>query len=341
MTTVEERISNLLAGSPIYDLENLPAPKYSWMDEQYGNKASHTPIVDLADHANNLIESLGQGDGIKLGLGTIDVLTRGFRPTDLVMVVGFSHQGKTQVTLNLILNNPDKRILFVTLDDPPEMILCKLVAMQIGWTAEHIEEKVRAGDEQTIELVRKCANEVFSNLVLHDERVAVEQLDSLVAEAERKLGGTLDCIIIDYLDLLKGIHVDDEFSGTKKKADAIKGWATHQAFPTICLHQTTRSGGRPGQPITISSMAFSGEQQSTIILGVRRKKDDLSLEWQERQAENDTVTLHIVKNKRPGGRLTPYGGITFHMDQDTGRISVRRASYVQPSEGYSNNNYQP
>jgi replicative DNA helicase len=325
---VRARLQAVEQGQNIHTLNN-PPPSPATATVSQG-------LTSLADHAESLISALAQDDGIKLGLSEIDVLTRGFRAQDLVMVVGYSHQGKTQLTLNLVVNNPDKRILFISLDDPAEMILCKLVAMQTGYPAEQIEQYVRAGDQQVCDLVRRCADEVFTDLIIHDERVSVEQLPRIVGEAEAALGGPLDALIIDYLDLLKGITAEDEFASTKRKADALKGFATKQDFPTICLHQGSRANSRPGAPITIMSAAFGGEQQATVILGVRRKRDDPSLELSERQAHQDSVTLHVVKNKRPGGRLTFFGGKDFWMDPETGRIRPFSHGPRQPvASGYT------
>ena len=44
---------------------------------------------------------------IGTGLASIDVLTRGFRPSDLVVLTGFAHSGKTQLVNTMISNNPN------------------------------------------------------------------------------------------------------------------------------------------------------------------------------------------------------------------------------------------
>jgi hypothetical protein len=56
------------------------------------------------------------------------------------------------------------------------------------------------------------------------------------------------------------------------------------------------------------------------MIGVRRKRDWADLDISERDREKDTVTLHVVKNKRPPGRLTPRDGIDFLMEPNTGVI---------------------
>ncbi len=112
----------------------------------------------------------------------------------------------------------------------------------------------------------------------------------------------------------------DEGANIKQKANALKRWAKHAEYPIIALHQGTRSRATPGEPITLLSMGYSGEQQATIVIGCRRKRDRADLEVHDRQAHENTITLHVVKNKRPGGRCTHFEGIDFRLDPATGVI---------------------
>jgi hypothetical protein len=84
--------------------------------------------------------------------------------------------------------------------------------------------------------------------------------------------------------------------------------------------------GAPGAPISMLSMAYGGEQEATMVIGVRRKRDDQTLDSWDRQCQQDTITLHLAKNKRPPARVTPAEGVDFFMDADTGLIRALRES---------------
>jgi len=284
-------------------------------------------IRPLADTAQSLLDALQIRDGIGLGIADLDVLTRGFRPTDLVTITGFAHSGKTQVVNTMILNNPERKILFFSLDDPAEMILAKLVAMATGQSAATLEERVRQGDPTAAETINKVADEQLSNLAVVDDVIGMKAMQDAVAEAAALWGQPPDAVIIDYLEMMPGDAMsDDAIANVKAKATDLKRWAKTADYPLIVLHQGSRSNSRPGEPITLLSMGYSGEQQSTIVIGVRRKRDLPSLEAWERQHHDKTVTLHVVKNKRPGGRLTHYDGIDLHMDPTTGLIRAHEPS---------------
>ena len=113
---------------------------------------------------------------------------------------------------------------------------------------------------------------------------------------------------------------NDEPEGVKARATALKRWQKDQPFPTIVLHQNTRGRGAPGEPITMMSGAYGGEDTATVLLGVRRKRDWAELEQWERETHKNTITIHVVKNKRPPAKITPTDGIDFYMDPHTGLI---------------------
>lgn len=328
--TVEGRVAALRSGGLLGTARGVGSGSPTVSGRGAGESASFSPaarrfVKPLSTSADSLIDALRMPQGIGTGLAEIDVLTRGFRPTDLVIVTGFAHSGKTQLINQMLVNNahewPEKRILFFSLDDPAEMILAKLVAMHTGIPSEQLEARVRSGDPEASALILDAAVNVFPNLLVVDDVIGINAMQEAVKEATEVWGRKPDAVVIDYLEMIPGSGFDDDQSANvKQKANSLKGWAKSASYPIICLHQGTRSNAKPGEPITLLSMGFSGEQQSTIVIGCRRKRDRTDLEPHERRAVEDTITVHVVKNKRPGGRLTHFDGVDFHLDAPTGTI---------------------
>lgn len=284
-------------------------------------ESCETAYDDLADALS------GDDHRVRLGLGQIDILTRGFGPKELILLLGFAHAGKTQLVNTTILNNLDRRILFFSMDDPREMILLKLACMSRGESAEVVERRLRDGDDTLKRELRSFATTQLENLLIVDQSLGLAAMSAAVDEATVYWGAAPELVILDFLGSMRGNgQSDDEDGGIKAKIDSLKAWVKDKPFPTICLHQNTRGRGAPGEPITMLSGAYGGEQEATMVLGIRRKRDWRDLdEWQRREHDK-TVTVHLVKNKRPPGRKTPDSGLDFYMDPDTGLIRTLRDS---------------
>lgn len=293
----------------------FPAPT----DEYRYVRPFHTTYDSIVEALEN------PEDRITLGLSAIDVLTRGFGAKELIFISGFAHSGKTQIVNTMIKNNLDKRILFFSMDDPAEMILLKLSCMLTGFNAEVLEQRIRNGDSTAKVELKTAAVDTLKNLIVVDESLGLAAMTQTVEEATRYWGAPPECIIIDYLELMQGDSVSDDASANvKRKSQSLKRWVKDQDCPVIVVHQATRSKGAPGQAVSMLSMAYGGEQEATMVIGVRRKRDDEKLDSWERQQERDTVTLHLAKNKRPPARVTPAEGVDFYMDPETGLVRMLR-----------------
>ena len=283
-------------------------------------------VKPFAKSYEGIIESLASSDHrFSLGIAPIDTLTRGFGPKELVFITGFAHSGKTQLVNTAILNNLNKRVLFFSMDDPAEMILLKLTCMYADVPADELERLIHEGDPAAKATLKRAATEIFKNLVVVDDSLGMEAMDKAIEEATDLWGAPPELVVIDYLELMQGNAVsDDANANVKKKSQALKKWVKSKDWPTIVLHQGTRSGSEPGKPISMTSMAYGGEQEATIVIGVRRKKDDRDADMWARQANQSTVTLHVVKNKRPPAKVTKPDGVDLYMSPKTGVIRTQR-----------------
>jgi KaiC/GvpD/RAD55 family RecA-like ATPase len=292
-------------------------------------------VPPLTAAARNLLEVLDdRNERYMLGLPQIDFLTRGFGDGELVLIQGFAHSGKTQLLLSSIINNLDKRIVLFSMDDSTEMILTNLICMYEGITAETLEQAVKSHDNGWRDKVVDHASKTFQNLVVCDTPMPVPTLDVAVQQVTTQWGEAPDMVAIDYLQSVP--KPNDDNDSVRATAQQLKRWVKGKPWPLIVLHQGTRSGSRPGQPITILSGAYAGEQEATFIVGVRRQKDrdDDDFTWENRKYHQDKVTLHVVKNKRPPSKSTPYEGVDFHMDK-TGRIRPLTIEVESPEEAVS------
>lgn len=275
---------------------------------------SYRYVKPLSDAADSLITYLQNVDGrFLLGLREIDLMTRGFGPGELVYLLGYTHSGKTQVALTGVLHNRDKRILLFTADEPAELVLTKLLCMTTRSNAERMEERVKAGDQTATDKIRRLAREDLKNLIVVDQWMSRGQMSDAVKEAEDWWGAPVDAVFMDYLELFaraEGLDVE-------AASQQLKGWAMAHAFPTICIHQGSRGHSGGGQELKMNSGKYGGEQEAIIQIGVRRQRDNEDLDDFERQRHENTVSVSILKNKRPPSKR---GECDYYLCPESGLI---------------------
>ncbi len=273
---------------------------------------------------------------IHLGLPRIDDELRGIAPGELAMMIGYAHGGKTLLLLHCLQQNRDKHIAMFIPDEPRQLILTKLTCMFHGIDARELERRVGIDDPSAIELLRQTAEENFPNLAVFDQPLNANDMErgyNEVCDAWNKIP---DLVVVDYLDLV------DAGDTVPTKATFLKSFGRRHDIPLLILHQTSRHAGADGTKLTMSSGAFGGEQQATSIIGVRRKKyaiisemNELMFKLNKTHSESGadrleslrydariheyTMTVSLLKNKRPAGQLVD--DIDFEINLATGQLS--------------------
>lgn len=281
--------------------------------DNYAKSFKH--IRPFADAADGLIDYLTNPESrFMLGYRDLDAMIRGFGRGELAYITGRAHSGKTQLLVQSIANNPDKRVLFFTPDEVAELILTKLVSISYGLNAEDVEAAIRGGDTETSAMVRRVANEEFSNLLVIDDSLSFGDMVDAVNEAEDFWQAPADAIIIDFLELLPG---EGEHSGVITKSQTLKRWTKTVDAPVICLHQASRSSGSRGQGAGMDAMRYGGETEAMYVIEVFRKREDTSMDGWDRERHANTLTASVVKNKRPPCKT---GEVDLYIHPDTGQV---------------------
>lgn len=274
-------------------------------------------IRPLADAAETFIEYLANPDSrFMLGLPPIDTMTRGFGRGELTYITGRAHTAKTMVTLNAIASSPEQRVLLFTPDETAELVLAKLVALRHDIAGHVLEDQLRAGDEETMKLVRRAAKEDFANLIVLDRSLSFRDMTTSVEEARDFWGADVDAVVIDFLELLPG--GDGDAAGVSAKSQKLKRWTKELGVSTICLHQASRGSGPRGTAGGMDAVRYGGETEAMFLLETYRKRDNKTLDPWEAQRHANTVTIALHKNKRAGGKGT--GEHDFYLDPRNGLI---------------------
>jgi replicative DNA helicase len=142
----------------------------------------------------------------------------------------------------------------------------------------------------------------------------MRQMTDALNEAQEYWGDTADMAMVDYLELIPG---GDDAQGVVAKAQEMKRWTKNADIPVICLHQASRSSGNRGQAAGMNAMRYGGESEAIFVIEAFRKREDESLDDWERRRHANTISVNLVKNKRPPSKV---GIFDAHLDPATGLI---------------------
>ncbi len=253
-----------------------------------------------------------------LGFPEVDIATRGVGKGEVLLVVGRSHTGKSQMLLNGIvsnlLNHPETHVVIFSMDEPRELVAMKLFCLIHGRSSSDVEEAIKQGDEDTLEALRTSAKAELSRVAIIDDAAGLPMMGEALDETREWWGCDPNFVMIDYLELLPG--GDSDATGVTSKAQAIKRWAKEQRVPIGLVHQAGRGASQPGYSAGIYAGRYGGEQEAIFVVEVYRKKDRYDLSDWERRYHANSINLNVCKNKRTARLLDQ----TYYLDPEFGAI---------------------
>lgn len=276
-------------------------------------------IRPLEGAVTGLVDAICGEGRFMTGFIEVDVVTRGFGKGHLVLISGRSHSGKTQFLLNALRNNPLKHVLWITADEPAELVVQKLACITLGLNAETMEHAIKSGDTQMVKELTQLVNETYPHLLVVDRGLRPEQIWQAIQEARHVWGANEDMVVFDYLEQLP--VSDTSFGGVTAKVLAFKALSQRIEGPMVVIHQNKHGGTPRGQAQGLEGMRFGGEDNGTFVIEVFRKREDPALSGWEKNRHEHTITVNVCKNKIPPARKKM---IDLFMDEETGLIRALR-----------------
>ncbi len=204
----------------------------------------------LASRALKNLEELSQREegltGVPSGFVSLDRVTSGFQPSDLIIVAGRPGMGKTSFILSLARNTAvdfGKGIAIFSL----EMSNLQLVQRLISLEAEIEGSKLRNGRLEDYEWQQlQSAVERLSEAPIYIDDTPGINIFELRAKCRRlKKQYDIDMVVIDYLQLMTGASENNR-SGNREQeisniSRSLKGLAKELNVPVIALAQLSRA----------------------------------------------------------------------------------------------------
>ena len=286
--------------------------------------ADETEQADSEDIANSLKTYLdGYGtptEHIPTGYYILDKMLNGGLIRGTIGSLGARPSvGKTTFAINIAANNPDKKIIFFSLEMSVRMIYDKIVASE-----GNIDYSHAVNHSVNFETV-KCILEKYPNLIVIDNVSRAEDMAEIVRTIKP------DLVFVDYVQIVQTVR---EFEAVRQRIDYIsqifKRTAKYVNCCIIALSQLTR--GAKEEP-TMSALKESGglEQDSDYIILLKRP---YVLDKSNKDILPSDTTLKLDKNK-----FGDSGEIKYYFDGAHQRFSENEAEPTAHMKANSEEDY--
>jgi replicative DNA helicase len=277
-----------------------------------------TAVEEAIEKISNII------DGVKYqssGLADLDKITGGLHGGAVYVIAARPSMGKTALACSIAhsIAKDAKHVYFATLEMPRREIATRMIAIDGGvnignvknWTSEDYD-RLHVGAARVNEL---------PITIDHEEGLTIPKLRSRARRMKRKTG--LDCIVVDYLQLMKmkAASREHEIAGL---SGGIKSLAKELDIPIILLAQLNRDcDSRTDKRPLLSDLRESGaiEQDADVVVMLYR--DEV---YNKDSQYVGTAELLIRKNRHGAT-----GDIFTSFNKETMRFSDISHEWERPS----------
>ena len=271
--------------------------------------------------------------GVPTGLRDLDDKLGGLHQSDLIIIAGRPSMGKTSLATNIAFNAAKKlqdngkksSIAFFSLEMSSEQLSTRIISEQARISSNDIR-RGRISDDQFDKFLETSKN--ISELPLYIDETPAITIAALSNRARRikRLFG-LDMIIVDYIQLMRGItsNKDGRVQEISQITQGLKAIAKELAVPVVALSQLSRQvEQRDDNKPLLSDLRESGsiEQDADVVMFVYREAYYLSrkepraatvehAEWQAKMNEVAHLAQLIIGKQRHG----PIGNITLEFEE--------------------------
>lgn len=308
---------------------DLITASYSILKDAYDESVNVDMLIDNAqtkvfaaiqDSVKNDVQEIGalinlvQGDieklqtntgisGVPSGFPSLDAMTLGWQPSDLIILAARPSVGKTALALNVARNaavDHNKPVAFFSLEMSAKQLVRRMMVSETGLAAEKLKGGSKLEQYEWVQMDQRLKNLSKAPLYIDETpSLPVMEFRSKAKRLVKQKGVKL--IVVDYLQLMQG---PVELRGFREQEVAaisrtLKATAKELNVPIIALSQLSRNAvnrqGSNSRPL-LSDLRESGsiEQDADMVLFIHRA-DYQGLS--ENPADEGKTELIIAKHR--------------------------------------------
>ena len=272
---------------------------------QSRDSGEFVPIRDIVINALTKIEtaakSAGTVTGIPTGFIDLDYKLSGFQPSDLILVAARPSMGKTAFVLNIaqyMAFRKDRCVAIFSLEMSKEQLVNRLFSLESQVDAQALRTG-KMKDSDWDKLIEGAGIVGKSRMIIDDTpSISISELRSKCRKYKLEFG--LDCVMIDYLQLMSGGVGRKNESRQQEISDisrSLKALARELNVPVVALSQLSRAvESRPDKRPMLSDLRESGaiEQDADVVMFIYRD------EYYNKDSEYKNQAEIIIAKQRNG-----------------------------------------
>lgn len=278
------------AEKTIFDISNKRA-RSSFVQLDIWLKKTFQHLSDIKSHVKGVT-------GIPSGYKSLDLMTSGFQPGDLIVLAGRPSMGKTALALNFAMNAAAQgsTIGVFSLEMSAEQLTLRLLSSESG-VAHHTIRNATISSQEWLELT-SVAGRLAEMKIFVDDTAMLNVMELRAKARKLKMDHNVQCIVIDYLQLLTSPkRHENRHQEVSEISRSLKALAKELSLPVIALSQLSRAvDSRMDKRPMLSDLRESGaiEQDADLIMFLYREI------VYNKDAENPALAELIVAKQRNG-----------------------------------------
>ena len=298
-------------------------------------------VQDIGSLINTAMDSIQakQGSsglsGVPSGFPSLDTITMGWQPSDLIILAARPSVGKTAFSLNIARNaavDHHMPVAFFSLEMAAIQLANRLITSESGLHPDKIKGGAKLEDYEWQQLEYKLRALSKAPLYIDDTpSLPLMEFRTKAKNLVKSKGVRL--IIIDYLQLMQG---PSELKGLREQEVAaisrtLKATAKELNVPIIALSQLSRnavqrqgSGGKP----QLSDLRESGsiEQDTDMVIFIHRP-DYIGLSENEGDKEKTQIIIAKHRNGETRDIDMRYKGEQLKFVEEDDTLDMRAATF--------------
>lgn len=278
---------------------------------------AHQDFVHISDtlevtfeRLDELSKTKGALRGIPTGLKSLDRILSGLQREDLIILAARPSVGKSSLAINIAQHaatSHKSRVAFFSLEMGKESVVDRMISAQGDIDNFRITTGNLEADD--FEKYSMAAGELADAAFFIDDTPGISVMEMRTKARRLMLEQEIDLIVVDYLQLVKGRHLDSRVQEVSEISQALKNLARELKVPVLAASQLSRAvelRGGEKRPM-LSDLRDSGsiEQDADVVMFLYRPD------------EEDRENLNLIVAKHRNG---PTGEIPLYFRADRTRF---------------------